>query len=303
MRPELRNRLLFGFGMGGLVVAGIIVDLARESHQAVLVLGVVGMIAGCREFARLARHTVAAEVQLAPMMAVCVLMVLEAHLHRDLDPRGMAEWLLRLRLVAPSLPLIPLLLGLGLAWVVLAQMFRNATERFFANVGATMLGMAYLGVAVNLLQRLAVLDDPLNPNRGTQLVLLFLAATKLGDVAAYFGGRALGRHKMAPRISPGKTWEGFACSFAGSVGGVYLFTWLLSATCAHPPFDAWWKPAVWALVLGPLGVAGDLAESCMKRDAAVKDSGSTLPGFGGFLDILDALILAAPVAYLLALVL
>ena len=60
---------------------------------------------------------------------------------------------------------------------------------------------------------------------------------------------------------------------------------------------------MWALVLGPLGVAGDLAESAMKRDAAVKDSGAAVPGFGGFLDILDALILAAPVAYLLALVL
>ena len=89
----------------------------------------------------------------------------------------------------------------------------------------------------------------------------------------------------------------------GSVGGTYLFTFILSTLYVHQPFASWWQPAVWALVLGPIGVAGDLAESCMKRDAAVKDSGAAVPGFGGFLDILDALILTAPAAYLLALVL
>jgi phosphatidate cytidylyltransferase len=301
MRPELRNRLLLGSGMGLVAVLGVVLDLVRDSHQAMLVLGLAGVVAGSREFARLARQTLAAEVQLAPMMVVGVLLVLEAHLHRsfaiDVHTNPL---LLRVLLDWPSQPLIPLLLALGLVWVVLAQMLRRATERFFANVGATMLGMLYLGVAINLLERLALVDDERNFNRGTQLVLLFLAATKLGDVAAYFGGRAFGRHKMAPRISPGKTWEGFAFSFLGSLGGVYLFDWLLAISCPHTPFDAWWKPAVWALLLGPLGVAGDLAESCMKRDAAVKDSGTALPGFGGFLDILDALILAAPVAYLLA---
>ncbi len=301
MRPELRNRLLLGSGMGLVAVLGVVFDLMRDSHQALLVLGLAGVVAGSREFARLARQTLAAEVQLAPMLVVGVLMVLEAHLHRAFTiDAGTSGWLLRVLLDGPSQPLIPLLLALGLVWVVLAQMLRHATERFFANVGATMLGMVYLGVALNLLERLALVDEVGNFNRGTQLVLLFLAATKLGDVAAYFGGRAFGRHKMAPRISPGKTWEGFAFSFLGSVGGVYLFDWLLAASCQHTPFDAWWKPAVWALLLGPLGVAGDLAESCMKRDAAVKDSGTALPGFGGFLDILDALILAAPVAYLLA---
>jgi phosphatidate cytidylyltransferase len=301
MRPELRNRLLLGSGMGLVAVLGVVIDLMRDSHQAMLVLGLAGVLAGSREFARLARQTLAAEVQLAPMLVVGVLMVLEAHLHRSFSiDAGTSRWLLRVLLDGPSQPLVPLLLALGLVWVVLVQMLRHATERFFANVGATMLGLVYLGVAINLLERLALVDEVHNYNRGTQLVLLFLAATKLGDVAAYFGGRAFGRHKMAPRISPGKTWEGFAFSFLGSLGGVYLFDWLLAVCCQHTPFDAWWKPAVWALLLGPLGVAGDLAESCMKRDAAVKDSGTALPGFGGFLDILDALILAAPVAYLLA---
>jgi CDP-diglyceride synthetase len=298
MRVELRNRLIFGFAIGGLTLAGLAHDLARGSHLAVLALGLVGAIAGCREFAALARAH-AAHVRLAPMVVVCVALVLEAHVHGATTafighelPSGTA-----------GLPLISLILGLGLLWTVLAQMFRYATETFFANVGSTLFGMIYLGVSLNLLERLALTDTADNPYRGTQLVLLFLVATKFGDIGAYFGGRAFGRHKMAPRISPGKTWEGFAFSFVGSIGGTWLFTAILAATCAHQPFASWWQPAAWALALGPLGVAGDLAESCMKRDAAVKDSGAVVPGFGGFLDILDAIILAAPAAYLLALVL
>ena len=290
MRPELRNRLIFGVTISGLMIGGLAHDLLRGSHLAVITVGVLALIAGAVEFIRLARaHAVHA--RLAPLVVVGVALVAEPHLREHL------------RDAPHDLPILSLILGFGLLWTVLAQMFRYATEGFFANVGATLLGMIYLGVSLNLLQHLALIEAPGNPGRGTQLLLLFLGTTKLGDVAAYFGGRAFGRHKMSPRISPGKTWEGFAFSFVGAVGGAYLFSWLATLICAQPPFDAWWKPLIWGLVLGPLGVAGDLAESAMKRDAAVKDSGAAVPGFGGVLDILDAVILAAPVAYLLALVL
>ena len=298
MRVELRNRLIFGFSISALVLGGFAYDIAYNSHLAALGLGLIGALVGCREYAALARAH-AAHVQLAPMLVVCLALVLEAHVH---SPTGALIG----NILTPStanLPLISVILGLGLLWTVLAQMFRYATEAFFANIGSTLFGMIYIGISLNLLERLALIDSPENPYRGTQLVVLFLAAAKLGDVGAYFGGRAFGRNKLAPRISPGKTWEGFAFSFVGSVGGTYLFTFILSTLYVHHPFASWWQPAVWALVLGPIGVAGDLAESCMKRDAAVKDSGAAVPGFGGFLDILDALILTAPAAYLLALVL
>lgn len=311
MRPELRNRLLFGFPMAGLVIGAVAHDLIRDSHWGLLALGVIGGIAGSIEFTKLARAH-ATHARMAPLVVVVVALVLVAHFDPTLPwntgrtgeqlPYSVQDTAYR-GAPAPTLPLIPLILGFGLLWTVLAQMFRYATESFFANVGSTLFGMIYLGISLHLLQQLALLEGPESVYRGTQLVLLFLAAVKLGDVGAYFGGRAFGRHKMSPRISPGKTWEGFAFSFVGAVGGTYLFAWFLALTCAHQPFDAWWKPLVWALVLGPLGVAGDLAESAMKRDAAVKDSGASVPGFGGFLDILDALILAAPIAYLLALVL
>lgn len=301
MRAELRNRLIFGIAIAGLVIGASAHDMIRGSHLGLLVVGIVGGIAGSIEFTKLARSH-ATHARLAPLIVVVVALVLEAHLHRT-PLLTMGEGLGMTAFSDAGQPLIALILGFGLMWTVLAQMFRYATENFFANVGSTLLGMIYLGISMHLLQRLALIEGADHAYLGTQLVLVFLGTTKLGDVAAYFGGRAFGKHKMSPRISPGKTWEGFAFSFVGAIGGAYLFSWVLSLTFVHPPFDAWWKPLVWALVLGPLGVAGDLAESAMKRDAAVKDSGTAVPGFGGFLDILDAVILAAPVAYVMALVL
>jgi CDP-diglyceride synthetase len=281
-------------------------DITCGTHWGVLILGIIAAIMGCREFARLARVQ-AGEVQIMPMTVISVLLVASGNL---ISRAGAA---------APDVPaglldgtaLTGLILGVGLAWTMLAQMLQHATTRFFSNVGATIFGMVYLGVIFNLIQRLALIEGSaayygaISPfaGRGGELLLLFLATTKLGDVAAYFGGRAFGRHKMAPRISPGKTWEGFAFSFVGAVGGAYLFAWIFSRIFPHGPFNGWWQPLVWGLVLGPFGVAGDLAESCMKRDAAMKDSGTAMGGFGGFLDIYDAVVVAAPIAYLLALAL
>lgn len=304
MRPELRNRLIFGFTMAAFVIGAVAHDLAQGSHWGLLALGVIGGIAGSIEFTKLARAH-ATHARLAPLVVVVLLLVLVAHIGATFswNPDAPGSTTDHATGTPQVLPLIPLILGFGLLWTVLAQMFRYATENFFANVGSTLFGMIYLGISLHLLQQLALIEGPDNAIRGTQLFLIFLATVKMGDIGAYFGGRAFGKHKMSPRISPGKTWEGFAFSFVGAIGGAYLFTWALTATCAHAPFDGWWQPLVWALVLGPLGVAGDLAESAMKRDAAVKDSSNVVPGFGGFLDILDALILAAPVAFLLALVL
>jgi phosphatidate cytidylyltransferase len=302
MRPELRNRLIFGFTIAGLAIGAVAHDLARGSHLGLLVFGLIGAVAGCGEFTKLARAH-ATHARLAPLVVVVVALVLAAHLPWAAEQDATDNRLVLIAQDLMGMPVVGLILGFGLLWTTLAQMFRYATENFFANVGSTLFGMIYLGISMHLLQRLALIEAPDSAYRGTQLVLLFLATVKMGDIGAYFGGRTFGTHKMSPRISPGKTWEGFAFSFVGAISGAYLFTWALTATCAHAPFAGWWQPLVWALVLGPLGVAGDLAESAMKRDAAVKDSGNVVPGFGGFLDILDALILAAPVAYLLALVL
>lgn len=287
MTSELRNRLLFGPLFAGLVTAVIAIDLTSGTHYGIAALGVLAVTLGSREYVRLAR-SLAPDLRLAPVLVANLVVVL------------LPIWSPLANSERPGLTLlgggdaVAVVIGLALCWALLEQMFRRGPDGIFAHVGATTLGIAYLGIPFLLLHRLGELPA------GGQLLLVFIAAVKLGDVSAFFGGRTFGRHKMCPTISPGKTWEGFAASFVGAIGGSYLFAWLPTTWGSEGPFVGWWQPAVWGLVLGPLGVLGDLAESCLKRAAGAKDSGSSMPGFGGILDILDALIIAAPAAYLLA---
>ncbi|MFM8890418.1 MAG: phosphatidate cytidylyltransferase [Planctomycetia bacterium] len=123
-----------------------------------------------------------------------------------------------------------------------------------------------------------------------------IACVKAGDISAYVVGSLVGRHRMAPTLSPGKTWEGAAASLVGSVAAAWLTL-------------AWWRPegiggpwGGWPLyggLVGLAGMVGDLAESLLKRECGVKDSGRALGGLGGFLDLVDSLLCAAPVAWIL----
>ncbi|MDX2153241.1 MAG: phosphatidate cytidylyltransferase [Bryobacteraceae bacterium] len=118
-----------------------------------------------------------------------------------------------------------------------------------------------------------------------------LSLNWVGDTAAYYGGRAFGRNKLAPRVSPGKTWEGTLCSVAGSlVYGLAYAYWLLPSA---PPLIV----AVLAIAGNIAGQLGDLVESALKRGAGLKDSGTLLPGHGGWLDRIDASLFSIPVVY------
>jgi phosphatidate cytidylyltransferase len=131
----------------------------------------------------------------------------------------------------------------------------------------------------------------IEPQDGTFLLIATFLTIALGDICAYFIGTRFGRRKLAPSISPGKSWEGFGAGIAGSIAGGALFAGLL--------FDLS-LPAglgIGALVAG-LAPAGDLVESLVKRELGIKDSGRLLPGHGGFLDRLDAIIFCCPVVYL-----
>ncbi len=282
MSVELRNRLIFGVLFAAVVTGAVAADVARGGHLGVAALAVIAVTLGTREYVRLARSA-APGLSLAPLLVANLALALLPSAARTGGPFA--------ALAAGDGALV--VIGLALGWALLEQLFRRGPDGIFAQVGAVALGIAYLGVPFLLLQSLAALPT------GGQLLLAFIAAVKFGDVAAFFGGKAFGRRKLCPAISPGKTWEGFLFSFVGAIGGSYLFTWLPTTWGAAPAFPGWWQPAVWGLVLGPLGVLGDLAESCLKRAAGAKDSGHSMPGFGGILDILDALIIAAPAAYLL----
>jgi phosphatidate cytidylyltransferase len=177
------------------------------------------------------------------------------------------------------------------------------THGVIAAGGAMLFVVVYLGVMGGFFLAMRT-------SHSAWVVLGVILVTKCGDIGAYFTGRAIGRHKLIPWLSPGKTWEGL-------VGGVVLaglagagFAWLsqvtdLASVAVSTPDGLVDEPrrysygvSILAGVLFALvGHAGDLTVSAFKRDVGIKDSGTVLPGFGGILDVLDSPLLVAPVAY------
>jgi len=148
------------------------------------------------------------------------------------------------------------------------------------------LGVLYIGLLMVAVVLLAVM-----PRWGGSGLIILFAVVWLGDSAAYFGGKFLGRHKLHPRVSPKKTVEGSLFGLAGSVGGAFL----IHAVCSTPLLP--WQLALLGLVGGTAEQVGDLCESILKRSTGIKDSGTLLPGHGGMLDRIDGLLFAAPVVY------
>lgn len=151
--------------------------------------------------------------------------------------------------------------------------------------GRLLLGMTWVPVLLPFLALVRRMDH------GLVFVFMVLAATWLGDTGAYFTGRAFGKHKMSPRLSPKKTWEGLAGGVALSMIGS------IAIGVAFLPEVPVWKIAVIGGLTDVAGVLGDLAESMLKRAFGVKDSGSIMPGHGGILDRVDSLLFSAPVFF------
>ncbi|MDP9175391.1 MAG: phosphatidate cytidylyltransferase [Planctomycetota bacterium] len=190
-----------------------------------------------------------------------------------------------------------------IVFVMLLAALRRASQRqtqeAITHMAGTVLAMLYLGGLGWFLLALRVKHstDQLHGFQGsTQAVVMILLVVKFTDIGAYFGGRALGRHKLIPWLSPGKTWEGLACGLAVAalVGLGCAALWPAAMATVSGG-----KAMLFGAIIGGVGQAGDLLESLMKRDAEVKDSGKLVPGFGGLLDIIDSPLLAAPFAYLL----
>jgi phosphatidate cytidylyltransferase len=158
-----------------------------------------------------------------------------------------------------------------------------------AAVGSTILGSAWIGLGLGFLLLLREMHDHGRLLAFTVVLAAFAAAT-----FAYFGGRLLGRHKLAPRLSPGKSWEGL---LVGAVAGIFVAFVALYDT--RGDYLSVWQALVLGLVLVLAEVMGDLFESALKRDLEVKDTGRLLGGHGGMLDRIDGLLFAAPAAFFL----
>ena len=170
---------------------------------------------------------------------------------------------------------------------------RGPTDRVETLVW-TVFGLVYVPFMLHFLARIILLASP-RPQTGLLLGFWLLIVTKLCDTGALLTGLAIGRHRMAPEISPKKTWEGVAGGLVIAVGCGALVAWL-GRDFLPAGFTPWFA-AVLALPLAGLAVVSDLVESIIKRRADTKDTGRTIPGIGGVLDLLDSLVLTAPLAW------
>lgn len=168
-----------------------------------------------------------------------------------------------------------------------------------ARAAALVLGVAYIFGAWKTATLLHEVDAPIlrHLTAGRHWLMFALMVNWIGDTGAFYVGRRFGRHKLAPRVSPGKSWEGAAASAVTSVifGVIYL-------PLAITGTSVWVAGAI-SLVANAAGQVGDLAESALKRGAGVKDSGTLLPGHGGMLDRLDSSLFAMPVVYTMVMLL
>ena len=199
-----------------------------------------------------------------------------------------------LTLVGAQLGDVPWLLG-GIFSTVLVSFvvfgFSDARPSAAAAISLTLLGVVWVGGGLAML--LLVRDIPENGRLAIFTVLLTVFAD---DTGAYFVGRMIGRHKLAPRISPGKSWEGFV---AGTVVAMAVSFFALY----DQGFLSNWEAIVLGAAVALASTLGDLFESAVKRDLGVKDSGRVLAGHGGMLDRLDSLLWAGPAAYFVVLAL
>jgi phosphatidate cytidylyltransferase len=229
---------------------------------------------------------------------------------------SLAELFQRVGIVIPlptfaqSLVIVLLLAG---TFAVVAEIFRNRPSPIF-NLGTTFLGIMYVPISLGCLVGLRMIFQPAEfplsdhfdmhdfssralvrgqvDTWGGLTVCAVFVTIWLCDSAAYFAGRGFGRHKLIPRVSPNKTWEGAVAGFLAAVGGFLLVAEFLL------PYLSVRHAMVTGCIVGVFGQLGDLAESLLKRDAGVKDSASLIPGHGGMLDRFDSLILVSPVLFL-----
>ncbi|HVM61367.1 MAG TPA: phosphatidate cytidylyltransferase [Verrucomicrobiae bacterium] len=175
--------------------------------------------------------------------------------------------------------------------VFIRQFPQKLNAHGIETMAVTLFGLIYVAWLGNFITRInfAVVN-------GRFWVMYLVVVTKFTDIGAYLVGSSIGRHKMIPRISPKKTWEGTVGGLLFAVGGSFLCLWVMPDKLKA---DGMTVPhvVVLGLLLGSAAVIGDLAESLVKREAGVKDSSTILPGHGGCLDMVDSLLFTAPLLY------
>lgn len=271
----LRQRLILGPVM--ILVAFLVVWLDDVIEARIDRVGVafgtlvaVAITMGCWELARILRARDVLVVTPVALLAGLVGLL------------GTAFWINEPHALGTLAVLVMVL-------ALLVHIRHKTIQGVMAAAGGVMLVFVYLGVQGSFWLTLRI-------EHSAWLVLWLVLVTKSCDIGAYFTGRALGKHKLIPWISPGKTWEGLVGGVAFSSLIAVAGYALLAYAPERPDIGYAWAAAMGA-VMGGLGQLGDLTASLFKRDAGKKDSSNSIPGFGGWLDVLDSLLLVAPFAF------
>lgn len=228
------------------------------------------------------------ELRLVPIAACILALLVAAWLPHW---RGMSGTIAAAAAVAIVWTLCVLALFAFEAW-----RYENPGARM-ETLSAGIMAVGYIG---GLLALTAQLRWVFGADAGYYVLVSMVVATKMGDVGAYTLGRLFGKRKMSPALSPGKTWAGFVGALLGAALGGAAWLRLAApgfASVTAPPGLGW--SLSYGLVLGGVGLVGDLCESLIKRDLGQKDASALMPGFGGLLDLMDSILFAGPIAYVL----
>ena len=288
---KLIVRIAFGLAMIAVVAGVLALDLMLQAnfylkHLPLTILLIVVGVVAFREIARLAAAVGPAPLGLSGIIGTVAIATMPywwQDIVQPLMPLGQGAFPFATATVLVAL------------WLIFAeQMIRFRSQDAFRRIATTSLAVVYLGFGGAAILWLRASD------RGSvELLVLFLVAVKCTDIGAYFVGSAIGRHKMIPWLSPGKSWEGLVGGLTAG-GGASMLAAKLLAVCGLPihglsPAEA----ACFGAIVGGVGQFADLCESLLKRSAKLKDSGAAVPEFGGILDIIDSPLLAAPAAIIL----
>ncbi len=257
----------------GVLLLGAVVGSLAWWHWGFVLLAAVMLCMGSWEVYR-ALQRVGMNAEIVPILVGTAAMIVGTYA----SARDFA-WL--------GLPWHAVLLGLLGATVlaVLILRFPRGHENFVKDAAASVFIVGYIALLGSFTSLILAAED------GTARMATFLLCVVANDTGGYIAGVLFGRHPLAPRISPKKTWEGFAGSLALAVAvGSLLAVFVL-----HAP---WWVGAVLGVAMVFFGTAGDLIESAIKRDVGLKDMSSVLPGHGGVMDRLDSMLVAAAPAWL-----
>ena len=286
----LRTRLWIGAALVIMLLLVLWLDLQFAPYFPILgiLVGVVGFL-GAVELRKLlpaalqpklALTLIGVELILAsPWLALCANRLVPGVVTVTVA----SEW---------SVALFAFVLGLGFLYEMVT--FHGPNGAINRLCGLTFL-TAYLGLLpcflINL-RWLGAFEDHAAWARSTAALILCIFTPKVGDIAAYFTGRAVGQHLMSPVLSPNKTIEGAA----GGIVGATLFA--IAIQLIEPVARGGvLSIAILGAILGVVGIFGDLAESLLKRDARAKDASQAVPGFGGILDVIDSILFCAPIVY------